>query len=329
MAGLQLLNGLFRPFSLGSVRIGQPLLQAPLDGWTNEPFRRITRELGSPLSITEFINGLDVVHSTPGLPQRIAFDPSERPIVFQLFDDDPDRLIRSACILEERCHPDLFDVNMGCSARQVANRGAGAGLLRCPDKIIAILEGLCRQISVPFTVKIRLGWDSSSINYLEIGQIAQDNGAAMVTLHARTREQQYSGQADWSAIRALKAELFIPVVGNGDVVTIADAERMMKETGCDAVMIGRAALRNPWIFSGYDFEEVPLDLFRSTCLKHLRYNREYYGDHWGCVTFRKFAKRYLSRMDVDRESMLRLMTTDEPEHFCALFEELLNGEPQC
>ena len=329
MAGLQLLNGLFRPFSVGSVRIGQPLLQAPLDGWTNEPFRRITRELGSPVSITEFINGLDVVHKTPALPERIAFDPSERPIVFQLFDDDPERLVRAACILEEHCRPDLFDVNMGCSARQVSNRGAGAGLLRCPDKITAILAGLSRQICTPFTVKIRLGWDSSSINYLEVGRIAQENGASMVTLHARTREQQYSGQADWSAIRALKAELSIPVVGNGDVVTMADAKRMMKETGCDAVMIGRAMLRNPWIFSGYDFEEVPLDLFRSTCLKHLQYNREYYGDRWGCVTFRKFAKRYLSRMDVDRDDMLKLMTTEEPERFCAFFEELLNGEPLC
>lgn len=326
MAGLQLLNKLFRPFSLGSVRIERPLLQAPLDGWTNEPFRRITRELGAPVSITEFINGLDVVHETPGLPQRIAFDPSERPIAFQLFDDDPERLVRSACILEKRCHPDLFDVNMGCSARQVANRGAGAGLLRCPDKITAILKGLSEQISVPFTVKIRLGWDSSSINYLEIGHLAQDHGASMVTLHARTREQQYSGQADWSAIRALKSELTIPVVGNGDVVTIADAERMMKETGCDAVMIGRAALRNPWIFAGYDFEEVPVDLFRNTCLKHLRYNREYYGDRWGCVTFRKFAKRYLSRMDVSRENMLKLMTAEEPDRFQELFEELLNGE---
>ena len=326
MAGLQLLNGLFRPFSLGPVRIGQPLLQAPLDGWTNEPFRRITRELGSPVSITEFINGLDVVHKTPCLPQRIAFDPSERPIVFQLFDDDPERLVHAACILEERCHPDLFDVNMGCSARQVANRGAGAGLLRCPDKIKAILTGLSEQISTPFTVKIRLGWDSSSINFLEIGRLAQDCGASMVTLHARTREQQYGGHADWSAIRALKAELSIPVTGNGDVVTIADAARMMQETGCDAVMIGRAALQNPWIFAGYDFEEVPLDLFRSICLKHLQYNLEYYGDRWGCVTFRKFAKRYLSRMDVSRDDMLQLMTADEPERFRALVEKLLNGE---
>ena len=328
MAGLQFLNGLFTPFSIGAVNFGSPLIQAPLDGWTNEPFRRITRELGSPVSITEFINGLDVVHKTPGLPARIDFDPSERPIVFQLFDDDPERLIRSACILEERCHPNLFDVNMGCSARQVSNRGAGAGLLRCPDKIETILRGLTAQLSTPVTVKIRLGWDSSSINYLTVGKIAEDCGASMVTLHARTREQQYSGHADWSAIAALKTSLSIPVVGNGDVVTIADALRMFRETGCDAVMVGRAMFQNPWIFSGYDYPEVPDELFRETCLRHLQYNCEYYGERWGCVTFRKFAKRYLSRMDVSREDMQTLMTAEDPAFFRIFFKQLLEGGSQ-
>lgn len=328
MAGLSVLseNVEFHPFSIGTVKVSTPLLQAPLDGWTNEPFRRITRKLGAPLSITEFINGLDVVHKTPNLPQRIAFDESERPIVFQLFDDDPDRLIESAVILEERCHPDIFDVNMGCSARQVANRGAGAGLLRSPEKIHRIISGMKQRLSVPVTAKIRLGWDSDSINYLEIGKIVQDCGASMITLHARTRKQEYSGQADWSAIAALKSSLSIPVVGNGDVETIADAERMMDQTGCDAVMIGRAMLKNPWIFSGYDFENVPLDLYRETCLKHLKYNMEYYGDHWGCVTFRKFAKRYLSRLDVSREDIQILMTTDDTDTFCRYFDILLNGD---
>ncbi len=316
----------FHTFSIGPVKVSTPLLQAPLDGWTNEPFRRITRELGAPLSITEFINGLDVVHKTPNLPQRIAFDESERPIVFQLFDDDPDRLIESAVILEERCHPDIFDVNMGCSARQVANRGAGAGLLRFPEKISRIISEMTKALSIPVTAKIRLGWDSESINYLEIGKIVQECGAAMITLHARTRKQEYSGKADWSAIAALKAALTIPVIGNGDVETISDAERMMEQTGCNAVMVGRAMLKNPWIFSGYDFENVPLDLFCETCRKHLKYNKEYYGNHWGCVTFRKFAKRYLSRLDVSREDMQTLMTTDEPDTFCRYFDSLLNGD---
>ncbi len=323
---MQLLNGLFHPFKIGSVTVDRPLIMAPLDGYTNEPFRRITRELGSPLSITEFINGLDVVHETPNLPERIAYHESERPLVFQLFDDEPERLIESACILEERCRPDIFDVNMGCSARQVANRGAGAGLLRHPEKIEAIVSGLTARVHIPVTVKIRLGWDENSINYLEIGKIAQDCGAQMVTLHARTRAQQYTGRADWSAIAALKQSLNVPVVGNGDVVTLADAERMMRETGCDAVMVGRAAIRNPWIFAGYDYDEVPRELYIETCLKHLQYNKEFEGEQWGCVTFRKFAKRYLERMNVSREDMIELMTCEDPDRFTNLFRSLLTGE---
>lgn len=328
MAGLHFLNGdnaLFRPFFIGKICIDRPLIQAPLDGWTNEPFRRITRELGSPVSITEFINGLDVVHKTPNLPQRIAFSEEERPIIFQLFDDAPERLIESACILEERCHPDAFNVNMGCSARQVANRGAGAGLLRFPEKIREIISGMTSRLSTPVTAKIRLGWDSDSINYLEVGKIAEDCGAAMITLHARTRKQEYTGQADWSAIRTLKAALSIPVVGNGDVETIYDAQRMLRETGCDAVMVGRAMLRNPWIFAGYDFDDVPMDLFQDVCRKHLQYNIEYYGEQWGCVTFRKFAKRYLSRMEVSKEDMRQLMTMDDPDTFRRYFDILLSG----
>lgn len=297
-----------------------------MDGWTNEPFRRITRQLGSPVSITEFINGLDVVHKTPNLPQRISFDETERPIIFQIFDDDPQRLIESACILEEKCHPDVIDVNMGCSARQVANRGAGAGLLREPEKIMKIVSGLAERLTIPVTAKIRLGWDSESINYLEVGKIIEDCGASMITLHARTRKQEYRGNADWNAISALKAALKIPVVGNGDVLTIADAERMIDQTGCDAVMVGRASLQNPWIFAGYDFNDVPYDIYRETCLKHLQYNCEYYGDYWGCVTFRKFAKRYLTRMNVSKENMQTLMTDDEPDLFYQHFKCLLNGE---
>ena len=216
-------------------------------------------------------------------------------------------------------------MNMGCSARQVANRGAGAGLLRFPEKISKIISGMTEKLSTPVTAKIRLGWDSNSINYLEVGKIVEDCGASMITLHARTRKQEYSGNADWSAIRTLKSALTIPVVGNGDVETIADAEHMLRETGCDAVMVGRAMLRNPWIFAGYDFDEVPQEFFQNICRKHLQYNIEYYGEQWGCVTFRKFAKRYLSRMEVNKEDMQKLMTMDDPKTFRKYFDILLSG----
>lgn len=314
----------FTPFTLGSIRYDAPLIQAPLDGYSDSPFRRLTRSLGSPVSFTEFINGLDVVHKSTTLPNRIAFEEEERPIVFQLFDDEPQRIIDSAVILAERCHPDQFDINMGCSARRVANRGAGAGLLRHPEKIAAIVEGVVKRVSVPVSVKIRLGWDENSINFLEIGKLAQDLGASMVTLHARTREQQYSGHADWNAIAALKQALSIPVIGNGDVCSVADAQRMMDETGCDAIMVGRAGITNPWLFAGFDEGTVPEPLFRETCLKHLQYVKEFNGDNWGCVVFRKFAVRYLKQLGTEPERIRTLVTTDDSEKFTALFTELIN-----
>lgn len=313
----------FQPFRIGTVLFGRPAVQAPLDGFSDSAFRRITHELGSPVSYTEFINGLDVVHNAPNIPKRIAFHESERPIAFQLFDDDPQRLIDSAAILEERCHPDLFDINMGCSARKVANRGAGAGLLKHPEKIAAMVSGTVKRVSVPVTVKIRLGWDEDSINYLEVGKIAQDNGASLVALHARTRAQQYDGQADWSAIAALKQALQIPVIGNGDVNSAADVRRMFRETGCDAVMIGRAAVYDPWIFSGLDLDDVPDELFRTYALKHFEYQIEEAGPEWGCVIFRKYAKRYLTRIGVEKDLILSLLTTDDPEYFRTKYESLM------
>ena len=319
------LSDKFVPFSLGRVRVDRPLIQAPLDGISDSPYRRITRELGSPLSITEFINALDVVHKAPGLAARIAFDPAERPIVFQLFDEDPQRIIDAAAILEERCRPDLFDVNMGCSVRRVANRGAGAGLLCHPDKVERIVDGLVKRVQVPVTVKIRLGWDMQSQNYLTIGKIAQDHGAVMITLHARTRQQQFSGQSDLRAIAALKQELQIPVVGNGDVTTMAEARQMLQETGCDAVMVGRAAIYNPWIFAGFNLDEVPPELFRETCLKQLQYMMSFHGDKRGCMIYRKFARRALLHIGADEVAIHDLLTTDDPERFSRDFSSLISG----
>lgn len=316
----------FKPFRVGDVEFSSPLIQAPLDGYSDSPFRRLTRSLGSPVSFTEFINGLDVIHETSNLPRRIFFEEEERPLVFQLFDEDPQRIIESAVILEERCHPEMFDVNMGCSARKVANRGAGAGLMRHPEKIAAIVDGLVKNVRVPVSVKIRLGWDENSKNFLEIAKIAEDKGAAMVTLHARTREQQYSGHADWSAIAALKKAVSIPVIGNGDVCTLADAQRMMDETGCDAVMVGRAGITNPWIFGGYDTDAIPRELYRETCLKHLTYIKEFNGEEWGCVVFRKFAVRYLKAIGVPRKSVTDLVTTEDPTDFARKFTELIEYE---
>ena len=218
-----------------------------MDGYTDLPFRLICKQQGSAASISEFINGIDIKQGHPHLPTKLQFSDEERPFAYQVFDDDPNRLLHAALELR-KINPDFIDVNMGCSAKNVSNRGAGAGLLKDPQKIALIISSLVKNLDIPITAKIRLGWDDSTRNYLEVAKIIEDNGASAISVHARTRKQEYSGTADWQAIADVKQLVKIPVIGNGDIKIQADVARMMEQTGCDAVMIGRAAIGNPWIF---------------------------------------------------------------------------------
>ncbi len=325
MAGLSFIIPDFKPFSIGKVIVNSPLILAPMDGISDSPFRSITRELGSALSYTEFINALDVIGNAPNYKKRCEFSEAERPVVYQLFDENPDRIIQAAAILMEEWIPDIIDVNMGCSVRHVVNRGAGAGLLKHPDKIIAIVNGLVKILPIPVTIKIRLGWDAQSKNYLEIGKIAQDYGASSVVLHARTREQMFTDRVDLDAIAELKQSLSIPVIGNGGIRAIADAKHMFSYTKCDAVMVGRTAIFNPWIFAGYDEKDVPKFLFRTTVQKHLKLMKDFYGAERGCVIFRKYAKRYLQKISIPPEEIRPLLTTDDPSEFTRQFIDLIEN----
>ena len=325
MAGLPLVIPDFKPFLIGKVMVNSPLILAPMDGISDSPFRSITRELGSALSYTEFINGLDVVGNALNYKKRCEFSETERPVVFQLFDEDPHRMIQATAMLMEKWAPDIIDVNMGCSVRHVVNRGAGAGLLRHPGKIISIVDGLVKLLTIPVTIKIRLGWDAQSKNYLEIGKIAQDYGASAVVLHARTREQMFTDTIDLDAIAKLKQSLFIPVIGNGDVHSIADAKHMFCYTKCDAVMIGRAAISNPWIFSGYDEKDVPKFLFLTTVQKHLRLMKDFYGAERGCVIFRKYAKRYLQKISIPVDEIHPLLMLNDSSEFTRRFTDLVEN----
>lgn len=310
----------FHPFFIGKTEVSAPFILAPMDGISDSPFREITRSLGSALSYTEFINGIDVVHNAPCVNKRCQFSEKERPVVFQLFDDSPERIIESARILESR-KPDVFDVNMGCSVHRVSNRGAGAGLLRHPEKVRAIVEGLVKTVSVPVTVKIRLGWDDQHINYLEIAKIAEDCGASAVALHGRTRDQLFSGAANWDAVGMLKSSLSIPVIGNGDLQTPAEAEKRMAETNCDAVMIGRAAIKNPWFFAGFDLETVPPALFQETVFRHLHLMIAHYGPENGCRIFRKYAKSYLLHIRTSENIIHEIITENDPCCFVDQFHD--------
>ena len=299
---------------IGHVPISGDLILAPIDGYTDSPFRATAREHGSAMSTTEFINAIDVIHPHPRLEQRISFVVDERPVVFQLLDNDPDRLVAAAHKLRPR-QPDLFDINLGCPARSVAGRGAGAALMRSPEKVAHIFDRLSKEIDIPVTAKIRLGWDMDSQNYLEIAHIIEDNGGKLVTLHGRTRQQAYNGLADWDAIARVKQSLSIPVVGNGDVRSPADIQKMKDHTGCDGIMIGRGAIGNPWIFQRQDRQLVTnIEVFE-TMRSHLERMQAYYGVEAGLVFFRKHATRYLAPNHLPRELYLRLITSSTREEF--------------
>jgi tRNA-dihydrouridine synthase B len=296
-----------------------------MDGFSDLPFRALARRLGSAMSYTEFVNAMDVINGHPYLNKRLTFSEEERPITFQIFDDDPERLLRAALILRER-NPDIIDVNMGCSAKTVAGRGAGAGLLREPQKIAEIFRMLTKELDIPVTGKIRLGWDDENLNYIEVAKIVEDNGGSLIAVHGRTKQQAYRGEANWNAIAEIKAAVNIPVIGNGDVRRVADSRRMLDFTGCDAVMIGRGAIGNPWIFAGLDREQVSLDEVRRTMLQHLDAMLKFYGAERGLVLFRKHASRYISPFGLSNEQREQLLMCGKPEEFINLLDLVAEDE---
>jgi tRNA-dihydrouridine synthase B len=223
-------------FYVGEVPVYGDSILAPMDGYSDQPFRGLARLLGSAMSYTEFVSALDVLNRPHHIARRLAFEESERPVVFQLYDDAPERLLQAAEKLMV-FQPDILDINMGCSSKTIAARGAGAGLLRTPDKVGEIIRTLSDAFELPVTAKIRLGWDDESLNYLEIAKTIADSGGKLVAVHGRTKAQAYGGKANWEAIAEIKAAVSIPVLGNGDIRTVADKERIMAQTGCDAVMI--------------------------------------------------------------------------------------------
>ena len=309
-------------FCVGKIPVYGDLILSPMDGFSDMPFRSLCRQLGSAMSYTEFVNAMDVVQNGdlhPSIERKLAYLPSERPVVYQLFDNDPDRLLEAALRLQER-GPDIIDINMGCSVRSISGRGAGAGLMRTPLKIARIFRKLSRRLEVPVTGKIRLGWDQSARNYLLVARVIEENGGALVAVHARTRQQGYSGRADWDAIAEIKGALSIPVIGNGDVRTVADIERLKAHTDCDGVMIGRAAVGNPWIFSRIDRAQVSQEQVQRTMIRHLERMLDFYSGEHGLVLFRKHVSRYLSERRLTKEQRLQLLTAERETEFLRLLQ---------
>lgn len=311
-------------FKIGKIPIRGDLVAAPMDGITDSAFRTILKRLGAALCYTEFINAQDVLnHSILARRKMERMRAEERPIGFQIYDNDPLNIQRASQDILPY-HPDFIDVNLGCSVARVAGRGAGAGLLLAPDKIVEIFDRLTDNITIPITAKIRLGWDDENLNYLEIAQIIQEHGGQMIAVHGRTRQQGFNGKADWQAIKAIKQAVSIPVIGNGDVVNVDDINRMRTEVGCDAVMIGRASMSNPWLFQERDRVNVSNEEVFELIKEHLQLSLEDYDLHVALVLFRKFIHHYLQPLSLTREQNINLYQHQDPEGLLRAIREHLH-----
>ena len=311
-------------FYIGNIPIYGDLLLAPMDGISDLPMRGLCRRLGSAMTITEFINALDVLEDHPRYHHRLAFEPFHRPLSLQLLGDDPIQILKAAQQLVPKVNPDIIDINLGCQSKNVTSRGAGAALLKTPGMIADIFRTMTEQFCQPITGKIRLGWDEDSLNYLEVARTIADNGGAMVAVHGRTRQQAYRGRARWAPIKEIKQALDIPVIGNGDICSVADIDRIKELTGCDAVMIGRAAVGNPWLFSRMDRSDVPPSLVHETLITHLDEMLRFYGER-GVITFRKYLKAYLAPYDIPREELVPLLKSKEPQFVRGWLERFFTG----
>lgn len=297
-----------------SIPVYGRLILAPMDGISDPPFRLITRRLGSALSISEFINTLDFANQKHYQRNRLLFQPEERPFGVQLLDNDPVRMAEVAAKIEAELHPDFFDINLGCCTRSVTSRGAGAGMMRHPEVVAQVFQQVGRAVSVPLTAKLRLGWDEDSLNYRQVAETVVENGGKAVALHARTVKMAYTGKARWASIAELKARLPVPVIGNGDVLTTADARRLLAETGCDAAMIGRGAKLNPWIFSWRDRQDVtPGEVYALICYQYAEMVKVYPSG--AIMAFRKFLKAYLEPYPIPRDVLRSLLTCIEENIF--------------
>src|SRR3990172_2626431 len=292
-------------FYIREVPIYWDAILAPMDGYSDWPFRSLCRSLGSAMSYTEFVKVEKVLSRSKEPAKRLYYQEVERPVTFQIYGDDPDLILKAALRVQE-LNPDIIDINMGCPAKSIADRGAGVGMMPTPLKIARTFKKLTSTLKVPVTGKIRLGWDRNK-NYKLIARIVEENGGSLIAIHGRTKEQRYSGEADWDAIADVKSSVKIPVIGSGDVKTVADIQQMKNHTGVDAVMIGRGALANPWIFAGLDRQQVTPEQVQETVRKHLAKSVEFYGDEDGSRLFRKYAVQYLLMQTLTRETRKQIL----------------------
>ena len=301
-------------WKIGNIEIENQIVLAPMAGICNSAFRRIIKEMGAGLIYAEMVSDKAIVYENKKTTDMLYMTDYERPISQQIFGSDITSFVESAKIVYEKMKPDIIDINMGCPVPKVAvGAQAGAALLKNPDKIYEIVSAVVKTVPVPVTVKIRSGWDKEHINAIEVAKVCESAGASAICVHGRTRSQRYEGLSDWNIIKEVKNNVSIPVIGNGDINSVYDAKRMLEETGCDAIMIGRAALGNPWLIrdivnyldNGIKPSAITKDAKIDMCIIHMNYLLEFKPEKVAILEMRSHIAWYIKGLtgsnDIKRE----------------------------
>lgn len=321
------------PVAIGGVPVDGYTILAPLAGVTDRSFRILCREQGASVAVTEMVSARGLADGHERSSEYLDFDEDEHPISVQVFGSDPEVMAEGARVIEAR-RPDIIDVNCGCPVKKIVNRNAGAALMKDPAHLGRVIAAMVNAVNVPVTLKIRSGWDETE-NASEVARAAEDAGAAAIAVHARSRSARFGGSADWDVIARVRAAVDIPVIGNGDVRDADAAEKMVRETGCDLVMIGRWAIGNPWIFAEIEAflasgerAAPPTVVERvKTAIRHLRLSVEAKGPRKGVYELRRSLAAYIKPIEGSKAMRPALMTEDDPDGVEALLHEL--AETHC
>jgi len=317
---------------IADLDLGQrPLFLAPMENVTDASFRYICKEFGADMMYTEFVSSDGLIRDAKSSLAKLETFDYERPIGIQIYGHIPEAMVEAAKI-SEMANPSLIDINFGCPVNKIANRGAGSGMMRYPDKMVGITRQVVEAVKLPVTVKTRLGWDENSKIIVELAERLQDVGIAALTIHGRTRSQLYKGEADWRLIGEVRnnPRITIPIIGNGDIRTPEDAKAAFDNYGVDAVMIGRATYGRPWIFkeikyylsTGNLMPELTLDEKKDLAKRHLKRSIEMKGERTGVLEMRRHLSCYFKSIPYFKETRQRLVTENNPEELIKIIDNI-------